>query len=163
MEVFVHQHDDILAVRGVDDAAVVAAGVHAAALTGHPDAFRFAGLLAVQIELREIVGQHGIVVLLAEDGQHLRAGLSADEGALCHLREQRRIIAGGGGAKVAVAVKVERIVQHRVGKAQLPDAGVDRIQPQIVDDHIGGDVVRADDHHGGGVLHLERRPHAQRP
>ena len=109
------------------------------------------------------MGQHGVVVLLAEDGQHLRAGLFADEGALCHLREQRCVIAGGCGAKVAVAVKVERIVQHRVGKAQLPDAGIDRIQPQIVDDHIGGDVVRADDHHGGGVLHLERRTHAQRP
>ena len=33
----VHQNDHILAVGGVDDAAVIAAGVHAAALAGHPD------------------------------------------------------------------------------------------------------------------------------
>ena len=47
VEVLVHQDDDILTVGGVDDAAVVAAGVHAAALAGHPDEFRLAGLLAV--------------------------------------------------------------------------------------------------------------------
>ena len=55
------------------------------------------------------------------------------------------------------------IVQDGVGKAHLPDAGVDDIQPQIVDDHVGGDVVRADDHHGSGVLDLQARAHPQCP
>jgi hypothetical protein len=34
---------------------------------------------------------------------------------------------------------VERVVQDGVGKAHLPDAGVDGVQPQIVDDHVGSD------------------------
>ena len=147
----------------MDDAAVVAAGVHAAALAGHPDKLRLAGLLAVQIELGEIVGQHGVVVLLAEDAQHGGAGFFADQRALCHLRKQGGVVPGRGGAQLIVAVKVEGVVQDGVPKAQFPDAGIDGVQPQVIDDHIGGNVVRADDHHGGGVLHLELCPHAQGP
>ena len=54
-------------------------------------------------------------------------------------------------------------MQDGVGKAHLPDAGVDGVQPQIVDDHVGGDVVGADDHHGGGVFNFQTCAHAQRP
>ena len=108
------------------------------------------------------MGQHGVVVLLAQDGKHLRAGFPADKLPFCNAGEQRRVVARRGGAKPAVAVKVQRIVQHSMRKAQLPDAGVDGIQSQIVDNHIGGNVVRANDHHGGGVLYLELCAHAQR-
>ena len=109
------------------------------------------------------MGQHGIVVLLTEDGQHLSAGLSADERSLCHLRKQRGVVPGRRGAEVVVNIKVERVVQDGVGKAHLPDAGVDGVQPQIVDDHVGSDVVGADDHHGGGVFNFQTCAHAQRP
>ena len=112
VEVLIHQDDDILAVGGVDDAAVVAAGVHAAALAGHPDQLRLTGLLTVEVELGEIVGEHGVVVLLTEDGQHLGAGLGADERALRHLREEGGIIPGRRGAEVGVEVKVKGVVQE---------------------------------------------------
>ena len=102
-------------------------------------------------------------MLLAEDGQHLGAGLGADEGALGHLRKQGGVIPGRGGAQLLIAVKVEGVVEHGVGKAQLFDAGVDGIQPQIINDHVGGDVIRANDHHGGRVFHLELCSHAQSP
>ena len=102
-------------------------------------------------------------MLLAEDGKHLRAGLLADEGALGHLREQCGVIPRGSGAEVVVAVKVEGVVEHGVREPQFPDAPIDGIQPQMIDDHVGGDVVRADDHHGSGILDLELCAHAQRP
>ena len=109
------------------------------------------------------MGQHGVVVLLAQDGKHLGTGFPADQLPLCNAGEQRRIVPGRGGAKLAVAVKVQRIVQHRVGKAQLPDAGIDGVQPQIVDEHVGGDVVRTNDHHGSGIFYSETCAHTQRP
>ena len=65
--------------------------------------------------------------------------------------------------KDANYIEMERVVQHGVFKPQLPDAGVDGVQPQIIDDHIGGNVVRTDDHHGSGVTHLQLCAHAQRP
>ena len=101
-------------------------------------------------------------MLLAQDGKHLGAGFPADQLPFCNAGEQRRIVPGRGGAKLAVAVKVQRIVQHRVGKAQLPDAGIDGVQPQIVDEHVGGDVVRTNDHHGSGIFYSEACAHTQR-
>ena len=109
------------------------------------------------------MGQHGIVVLLTQDGKHFGTGFPADQLPFCNAGEQRRIVPGRGGAKLAVAVKVQRIVQHRVGKAQLPDAGIDGVQPQIVDEHVGGDVVRTNDHHGSGIFYSEACAHTQRP
>ena len=109
------------------------------------------------------MGQHGVVVLLAQDGQHLGAGLRADQRALCDAGKQGGVVPRRGGTQFAVAVEVERVVQHGVGKAQLPDAGVDGIQPQVVDEHVGRNVIGADDHHGGGVFYPELCAHAQRP
>ena len=123
------------------DAAVVAAGVHAAAFAGHPEQLRGPGLLAVQIILREVLGQHGVVVLLTQDGQHLDAGGFAHQGAPSHLGQQGSVVPGRGGAQLPVPVKVQGVVQYCVGKAQLPDAGVDGVQPQVVDEHVRGDVV----------------------
>ena len=74
-----------------------------------------------------------------------------------------RRIPRGGGAEVVVAVKVEGVVENGVREPQFPDAPIDGIQPQIIDDHVGGDVVRADDHHGSGILDLELCARAQRP
>ena len=87
------------------------------------------------------MGQHGVVVLLAEDAQHGGAGFFADQRTLCHLRKQGGVVPGRGGAQLPVPVKVQGVVQYCVGKAQLPDAGVDGVQPQVVDEHVRGDVV----------------------
>ena len=163
VEILVHQHDNVLPVGGMDDAAVVAAGVHAAAFACHPDQFRGTGLLAVQIVLGEIRRQHGVVVLLTQDAQHLTACLPAHQLPLCNTSKQPGVVPRSGGAQLPVPVKVQGIMQYRPGKTQLPDAIVDSIQPQIVDDHIGGDIVGAYDHHGGGVPHLQLCSHPQCP
>ena len=141
MEVLVHQHDDILPIGRVHDAAVVAAGIHAAALAGHPEQFRGTGLIAVQIIRREVLGQHGVVVLLAQNAQHLRAGRLAHQLSFGYAGQQGGVIPGRGGAQLVIAVKVQGIVQDGMGKAQLPDAGVDGVQPQVIDEHIRGNVV----------------------
>lgn len=71
-----HHYQNIIPVRRVDQAAVIAAGIHGAAFAGYIDQIRIrVGFFGVGVIRGDAARQHGVVVLLAEHIAHGIAGL----------------------------------------------------------------------------------------
>ena len=91
-EIFMHHNDDIGAVRGIDDAAVVAAGVHTAAFGSDLNGSFFAVVFAIHIVNWKITDNHGVVVLLFKDFNHSGIFLWSDKLVLCQADKDAGII-----------------------------------------------------------------------
>ena len=93
-----------------------------------------------------------VVVLLAEHIAHGIAGLGADQLALCQQGKKAAHIPRGNGTQLfAPVIAAQAAVQLGVGAANAADKRIDGIQPQIVDQHVGGNVVADNDHQGGNI------------
>ena len=137
----------------MDQAAVIAAGIHGAAFAGYIDQIRIrVGFFGVGVIRGDAARQHGVVVLLAEHIAHGIAGLGADQLALCQQGKKAAHIPRGNGTQLfAPVIAAQAAVQLGVGAANAADKRIDGIQPQIVDQHVGGNVVADNDHQGGNI------------
>ncbi len=160
-EILMHHHQHIRAVRRKNDAAVIPAGVHAAALGRHLKK-HVVRIVAVHKILREISRDHAVVMLLLKDFHHLRVRFRTDQLPLRQPRKDSGVIAGRRGSQPVIPVKMNRIVKHRVPAAQLLNTVIDCIHAQIIDHDIGRNVIADDDHQRRRILHPQHRARVQR-